>query len=310
MNYTELQTAVEDYCENTFTDTDFATMTKLAEQKIYNSVQLPSLRKNVQGVLTSGFQYLAAPTDFLSVFSIAVVDALGAYTYLLNKDVNFIREAYPTPSSTGTPKYYAVFGPDSATLTELTFILGPTPSAGLTTELHYFYYPVSIVTVSGVATGLQLSALGGNYVNGTYTGIPLTTTTGVGSGITANVTVASGAISTITVASGGTNYGVSDLLSLAETYFTFGGGGGSIEAQVTGITTTNPSGTSWLGDNFDSALFNAVMVEAIRFMKGEADMVALYADAYKQSLTLLKNLGDGKLRQDAYRSGQVRTQVI
>jgi hypothetical protein len=179
-------------------------------------VQLPSLRKNVTGALTATNQYLLLPSDFLSVFSLAVVDGTGAYIYLLNKDVNFIREAYPIPTDTGTPKYYAVFGPDSATLQELTLILGPTPSSGLVAELHYFYYPVSIVT----------------------------------------------------------------------------------------------AGTSWLGDNFDSALFNAVMVEAIRFMKGEPDMVALYADAYKQSLTLLKNLGDGKLRQDAYRSGQVRTQVI
>jgi len=218
MNYTELQTAVEDYCENTFTSTDFATMTKLAEQKIYNSVQLPSLRKNVTGTLTSGNKYLAAPLDFLSVFSLAVVGADGAYSYLLNKDVNFIREAYPNPTTdTGTPKYYAIFGPDSATLQELTLILGPTPNASLTAELHYFYYPVSI--------------------------------------------------------------------------------------------TVSPY-TSWLGDNFDSALFNAVMVEAIRFMKGEPDMVALYAEQYKQSLTLLKSLGDGKLRQDAYRSGQLRTQVL
>ena len=216
MNYTQLKAAVEDYCENTFTSTDFATMTELAEQKIYNSVQLPSLRKNVTGSLTATNSYLALPYDFLSVFSLAVVDATGAYTYLLNKDVNFIREAYPIPTSTGTPKYYAVFGPDSSTLQELTLILGPTPSAGLVAELHYFYYPVSIVT----------------------------------------------------------------------------------------------AGTSWLGDNFDSALFNAVMVEAIRFMKGEADLVAMYDSQYQQSLMLLKNLGDGKLRQDAYRSGQVRTQVI
>jgi hypothetical protein len=215
MNYTQLRTAVEDYCENTFTDTDFATMTQLAEQKIYNSVQLPSLRKNVTGSLTASNQYLALPDDFLSVFSLAVVEE-GAYSFLLNKDVNFIREAYPTPTVTGTPKYYAVFGPDSATLQELTLIMGPTPGDNLTAELHYFYYPVSIVT----------------------------------------------------------------------------------------------AGTSWLGDNFDSALFNAVMVEAIRFMKGEPDMVALYDTQYQQSLVLLKNLGDGKLRQDAYRSGQVRNKVI
>ena len=216
MNYSELKTAVEDYTENTFSATDFATMTELAEQRIYNSVQLPALRKNVTGTLTSGNQYLAAPTDFLSVFSLAVIDALGNYEYLLDKDVNFIRSAFPNPSTTGTPKYYALFGPDSGNLTELTLILGPTPSAGLTAELHYFYYPVSIVS----------------------------------------------------------------------------------------------AGTSWLGDNFDSVLFNAVMVEAARFMKQEPDIVAEMDKQYVQSLTLLKNLGDGKNRQDAYRSGQLRTKVI
>ena len=207
---------MENYTENTFSATVFAELTKLAEQKIYNSVQLPALRKNVTGTLTSGNKYLSAPTDFLSVFSLAVIDALGAYTYLLNKDVNFIREAYPTPSSTGTPKYYAIFGPTSNDPNELSLILGPTPNAALTAELHYFYYPQSIVD----------------------------------------------------------------------------------------------AGTSWLGDNFDSALFNAVMVEAARYMKQEQDIVAMYDKEYQQSLTLLKNLGDGKNRQDAYRSGQLRTKVI
>lgn len=215
MNYTELKTAVEDATENTYSATDFANLTKLSEQRIYNSVQLPALRKNVTGTLTSGNQYLSAPTDFLSVFSLAVVSG-GEYSFLLNKDVNFIRESFPNPATQGVPKYYALFGPDSASPGELTFILGPTPSASLTAELHYFYYPVSIVT----------------------------------------------------------------------------------------------AGTSWLGDNFDSALFNAVMVEAARFMKQEQDIIAMMDKEYGQSLTLLKNLGDGKNRIDAYRNGQVRTKVI
>jgi hypothetical protein len=215
MNYTELKTAVEDYTENSFSATDFATMTKLAEQRIYNAVQLPALRRNVTGTLTTGNQYLSAPTDFLSVFSLAVIDGSGNYEYLLNKDVNFIRSAFPNPSTTGTPKYYAIFGPRSDDADELTFILGPTPSVGLTAELHYFYYPESIVTATN----------------------------------------------------------------------------------------------TWLGDNFDSVLFNAVMVEAARFMKEEPDLVAMMDKQYVQSLTLLKNLGDGKNRQDAYRSGQLRTEV-
>jgi hypothetical protein len=191
-------------------------MTKQAEQKIYNTVQLPSLRKNVTGVLSQGNQYLATPNDFLSVFSLAVFPTGGGdYTYLLNKDVNFIRESYPNSLTQGVPKYYALFGPVYNLPTELTFILGPTPTAGYTAELHYFYYPESIVT----------------------------------------------------------------------------------------------AGTSWLGDNFDSALLNAVLVEAARFMKAEQDIVALYTNQFGESILLLKQLGDAKNRMDSYRDGQVRYPV-
>ena len=216
MNYTQLKTAVEDSVENTFSATDFATLTRLAEDKIYNSVQLPALRKNVTGDLSAGDQYLAAPNDFLAVYSMAVFPAAGGeYTFLLNKDVNFIRESYPNPATTGVPRYYALFGPVYNLPTELTFILGPTPVAGYKAELHYFYYPESIAT----------------------------------------------------------------------------------------------AGTSWIGDNFESVLFNAVMVEAGRFMKEEADIMTMYQNQFNESFLLLKNLGDGKNRMDAYRSGQVRNPV-
>ena len=215
MNYAELVTAVEDYTENTFPTVDMNTFIEQAEQKIYNIVQLPALRKNVTGTLTANNKYLACPNDFLSVFSLAVVLPTGEYTYLLDKDVNFIREAYPSPTSTGVPKFYAIFGPRLGNPTELSLILGPTPNANLTAELHYFYYPESIVT----------------------------------------------------------------------------------------------AGTSWLGDNFDSALLNATLMEALTYMKGEADMLALYKNRFDESMFLLKQLGDGKNRQDAYRNGQVRIPI-
>ena len=148
MNYTELVNAVSDYTENTFTTTEMNTFIEQAEQRIYNSVQFPSLRKNVTGTITANNKYLSCPLDYLSTFSLAVVDATGAYEYLLNKDVNFIRQAYPQPTDTAIPKYYALFGPNSAVANELSFILGPTPDATYTVELHYFYYPESIVTAS------------------------------------------------------------------------------------------------------------------------------------------------------------------
>jgi hypothetical protein len=149
MTYAELAAAIQDYVENTFTTTQVNLFIQEAEQRIYNSIQLPDLRKNVTGIVTLENKYLQCPSDFLSAYSIAVIHPTsGEYTYLLNKDVNFIREAYPSPTSYGTPKYYAIFGPQSNDINELTFILGPTPDVQYTTELHYFYYPPSIV-VSG-----------------------------------------------------------------------------------------------------------------------------------------------------------------
>lgn len=146
MNYAQLVVAVTDYCENTFQTVDMDTFIRQAEQRIYNVAQPANLRKNVTGVLTSGNKYLQCPGDFLSVYSIAIYPTGGSYTYLLNKDVNFIREAYPTPADTGTPKHYAIFGPQSSDVNELTFIVGPTPDAAYNAELHYYYYPESIVT--------------------------------------------------------------------------------------------------------------------------------------------------------------------
>jgi hypothetical protein len=220
MTYSQLVTAVQDYCENTFPTTDMNTMIRIAEQNIYNSVQLANLRRNVTGTLTVGNQYLSSPNDFLSVYSLAVIDTDGSYTYLLNKDVNFIREAYPNPTTdTGKPQHYGIFGPttNATTITnELSFIVGPVPDVAYGVELHYYYYPESIVTAT----------------------------------------------------------------------------------------------TTWLGDNFESALFNGTMVEAIRFMKGEPDLVKFYQEEYAKSMILLKNLGDGKQRMDAYRDGQVRNPVV
>ncbi len=149
MNYAALVAAVSSYTENTFPTVDMNVFITQAEKRIYNAVQIPSLRKNVTGSTTTNNKYLQCPTDFLAVFSLAAINpTTGAYTFLLNKDVNFIREAYPKPTSTGAPKFYAIFGPRSDNEAELTFILGPTPDAVYSTELHYFYYPESIVTAS------------------------------------------------------------------------------------------------------------------------------------------------------------------
>lgn len=157
MNYAALVTAISDYTENTFPTSAMNTFITQAEQRIYNTVQFPSLRKNVTGTITIGNKYLSCPNDFLAPYSIAIFPVAGGdYTFLLNKDVNFIREAYPNPASTGAPKYYALFGPtvNSGTITtELSLILGPTPDTTYSTELHYYYYPESITTANNTWLG-------------------------------------------------------------------------------------------------------------------------------------------------------------
>jgi len=170
VTYTELITAIQTYTENTFPSTTLADNTVVssttqlnrfitqAEQRIYNSVQFPSLRKNVTGAVSAANKYLSCPDDFLSTYSLAVIDSTGAYEYLLNKDVNFIRQAYPNPTTdVGIPKYYALFGPNvtnSVITDELSFIVGPTPDIAYAVELHYYYYPESITVAADGRTWL------------------------------------------------------------------------------------------------------------------------------------------------------------
>ncbi len=172
MTYDELYASIQSYTENQFpetyladgsavsTETQINTFIKQAEQRIFNTVQFPSLRKNVTGTTSLNNKYLSAPSDFLAVYSLAVIDATGAYEYLLNKDVNFIRQAYPQPTDTSIPRYYALFGPTTTNdatpviTDEISFILGPTPDAAYSVELHYYYYPESITTAADGRTWL------------------------------------------------------------------------------------------------------------------------------------------------------------
>ena len=280
MNYAQLSAAIQSYTDNIDPSflAEIPVFVQQAEQRIYNAVQIANLRKNMTGVLQTGWPYLSCPDDFLSAYSLAVylapsttatgtsgsfdivvasttniqvgqyvsggniatgaqvaaingttvtltlantgtvsgpVNFQGDYVYLLNRDVNYIREVYPSPSYRGTPKYYAIFGPNSNDINELTLILGPTPDTNYKAELHFYYYPESIVT----------------------------------------------------------------------------------------------AGTTWLGDNFDSVLLYGSLVEAYTYMKGEPDLMQVYDSKFKEALMLLKNLGDGKQRGDAYQDGQVKLQV-
>ena len=308
MNYIQLVTAIQDYTENSFnysTDpTPINTFIEQAEQRIYNTIQFPSIRKNVTGTTTSGNKYLSCPDDFLAVYSLAVVDATGAYEYLLNKDVNFIRQAYPTPTDTAIPKYYALFGPSvngTTVSNELSFILGPTPDAGYSVELHYYYYPDSIV--QGKLSSVGSIVVGTGYIDGTYYNVPLTG--GDGKNATATVVVYGGSVTTVTIVDGGSSYYVGNTISAANT--NLGGTGSGFSASVTAVL--NAAGQTWLGDNFDTVLLYGSLIEAYTYMKGEPDIMAFYNTKYQEALALAKRLGDGMERQDAYRSGQYRQAV-
>ena len=211
MNYSQLSTLIQEYCESTEQSfvANIPTFVQLAEERIYNSVQIPAIRKNSTATMTIGNKYMSLPSDWLSTFSLAVFNpSNNEYTYLLNKDVNYIRQAYPDADDLGRPEYYAIWDDN-------TMILGPAPDIAYTAELHYYYYPTSIVS----------------------------------------------------------------------------------------------SGTSWLGNNFETVLLYGSLREAYTYLKGEQDMMNYYEQKYQESLGLLKRLGDGLDRQDAYRSGQVRIPV-
>jgi hypothetical protein len=298
MNYSQLAQVIQDYSENTESlfVANIPTFVQEAEKRIFNSVQLPSLRKNVTGTLTVSNKYLSLPDDWLATYSIAVIEASGKYTYLLNKDVNFLREAYPNPSVTGLPKYYAVFGPTLSTPNELSAMLAPTPDVGYSVELHYFFYPVSIV--QGMVTTLGSLNSGTGYISGVYANVPLTG--GSGTNLIATFVVVGGVITSVTITNGGSLYTVGDVLTVANSYL--GGAGSNFSIQV--VLINNSTGTSWLGDNYDPVLFYGAMREAVIFMKGEQDMVTYYEKMFQESLMQLKRLGDGLERNDAYRKGQ------
>jgi len=312
MNYYQLQSSIQDYTENQFPLTVLANgntvspaqqinrFIEQAELRIYNTVQIPALRKNVTGTVTPNSPYLACPDDFLSSFSLASIDPVtNEYEFLLNKDVNFIRQSYPSPTDTGKPQYYALFGPRFNATNELSFILGPTPSQTYRVELHYYYYPVSIVQRQIGSLG-AITNPGAGYTNGVYSN--LSAIGGSGDGALINVTVENNIVTSATLSYGGSGYTQGDSLTA-----TIGSIGSGFAVTVSSIN--NPTGTSWLGDNFDTVLLYGALVEAYTYMKGETDMMTLYNQKYGEALQQLNRLGTGLERGDAYRDGQAKIKV-
>ena len=304
MNYQELSQAIQSYLETdeTLFVANIPTFVQQAEERIYNSVLIPALRKNVIGTATTANKYLSCPDDFLSAFSMAAIKANGEYEYLLNKDVNFMRAAYPNPADSGLPRYYALFGPQYTNRNELSFLLAPTPDANYQIELHYFYYPATIV--QGVIKTLGTITPGTSYTAGTYLGVNMTG--GKGSYATADIVVSGGSVTSVTIRNGGSMYIQGDVLSCPNTSIGNTGTGFSVPVA----TVSNTSGTSWLGDNYSPILLYGSMREAVLFQKGEQDMVAYYESKYQDALQQLIRLGDGLERGDMYRSGQVKIPVL
>lgn len=306
MNYVQLFQAIQDYAESSeqlFVD-NISTFVRQAEERVYNTVQIPSLRKNVTGTLTASNKYLSCPNDYLSTFSMAVIENYGTanetYTYLLNKDVNFIREAYPNPTSTGLPRYYALFGSQYTLTNELSFILGPTPDASYNVELHYYYYPTSIVQ-GAISAGTITPGAG--YINNLYSNVPITG--GSGSGATANITVSGNVVTNVRFNNLGNFYVVGDVVSASTAYL--GGTGSGFQFTITAVD--NTLGTSWLGDNYDPCLLYGSLREAVIFQKGEQDMVTYYEKQFQDAMSQLNRLGTGLERGDAYRDGQAKIKV-
>ena len=305
MNYAQLYVALQSYTQNYEPDfvSNIPVFVSQAEKRIYNTVQLAYLRKNQIGTLTIGGKYLSAPSDFLSTYSIAVIDSTGKYHYLINKDVNYIREVYPDPALTGLPKYYALFGPtvsSGITTNDLSFIMAPAPVAAYQVELNYYYYPASIV--AGIIQTLGAPTGGSGYNNGVYYNVPMLG--GAGNGATATIVIATGTVTSCVIENPGSLYRVNDALTAPQEII---GGGTLFSVGVTSIN--NSTGTSWLGDSYDASLLYGALVEAYGFMKGEADMMAYYEKKFIDALVQLKRLGDGLERGDAYRDGQAKVKV-
>jgi hypothetical protein len=300
MNYLQLLQNIQNYAENTESlfVSNIPTFIKEAEDRIYNSVQIPALRKNVTGTLTASNPYVGLPIDWLANYSLAIVDTYGNYTYLIDKDVNFIREAYPNQSTLSAPKYYSLFGAQYSNVNEMTLMVGPTPDQSYAVEMHYFYYPPTIVQ-GQIATFSGTFSQGSNYTSGVYYSVPLTG--GNGSNATATIQIVGGSVSTVTLDDGGSLYTPGDVLSFSASTISVGSGTGF---SINVATVSNALGTSWLGDNYDPVLFYGAMREAMIFMKSDQDMVTYYEQKYQEALMQIKRLGDGLDRNDAYRRQQ------
>ena len=299
MDYTELSDAIKSYTQNYETAfvNNISTFVQQAENRIYKTVLFPVLRKNVTAAFTPGFKYLSCPNDFLAVFSLASIDLDNNYEYLLNKDVNFLRAAYPNPNDTGLPQYYSLFGPtitSGAITNDLSFIVAPTPDIAYDVELHYYYYPESIVQSSIASSLVDIS--GYNYTNGVYYNIPLTG--GAGFGAHAPIVVAGNVVESATITNPGSYYVVDDILFAPSNLI-----GNGTDFQLAVLSVNNPTGTSWVGNNYSPVLLYGCLVEAYTFMKGEADMVAQYEKKYQDALAQLIRLGNAMEHGDAYRKG-------
>ena len=298
MNYIELVDAIKNYTESFETSfvENIPRFIRQAEERIVRSVMIPELRRNATTTLTPNNPYLQRPTDFLSVFSLAVIDASNSYNYLIDKDVNFLREAYPQQSSAGVPKYYSQFDGDGLVSSQGNFILAPTPSDAFTVELHYYYDPPSIVQSSII--GFGIIAGGSGYTDGQYWDVPLTG--GSGTGASANITVSGGSVTAVAISDPGALYVAGDILAASNVTL---GGGSLFSVPVNSVL--NQSGTSWFGENAETVLLYGCLIEAYTYLKGDADLLQLYTTRYNEAMSNLFNI-DIRSNRDDYRDGRYK----
>jgi hypothetical protein len=309
VNYAELSQAVQDYTQNyerSFV-ANIPVFVKQAERRIYNTVLFPALQKTLVGTFSINNQYLATPADFLAPLSVAVIDTTGNYDYLLSKDPNFLRAAYPNANQRGKPRYYTIFGlavtADDTVTTNLSLMFAPSPDLPYELELVYYYYPDTII--QGRVTGFTGLVGGSGYTDGLYYDVPLLG--GSGDYAAATVLVQNGSVVNLTITNPGVFYVLDDQLTVApESIGGFGTGAGF---SVRVLSIGNAAGTSWLGDNFDPVLLYSVLVEAYIFMKGEQDVMAYYEKKYQDALQQVIRLGAGLDRGDTYRDGQAKFKV-
>ena len=273
--YTQLKSSIQEYTDNNETSfvSNLDRFIKSAEQRIFSTVDLEYFRKNASGAMTSGNQFMAVPSDYLASFSLSVENS-GSKVFLLQKDVNFLQESYPDSTATGIPKYYAAYDVNN-------FIIAPTPNANFSTEIHYYYRPVSLADSK---FSLTVSNVSGTFVNNE-------TITGATSAESTTINSITSVTEFVIIIPTGT-------FTVGETVT-----GGTSGATGVVVSTSADTTLTWVSENAPNAILYGSLFEAYTYMKGEKDLLDLYNGRFSEALGRIKDLAEARENADAYRQG-------